>query len=64
MESGTLKVYTAKDLQLLFGIGKDRAYQLLHSKYFPVITINNRMFVTEDSLKKWLQSLEGKTIYF
>lgn len=63
MESESLKVYTAKDLQKLFGISKDRSYQLLHNKQFPTVTINKRMYVTEDALKKWLHNLEGKSIF-
>ena len=55
-----MQVYTAKDLQSILKIGKNAAYALMRSAGFPSYKINERYFVTEVSLNKWLSSIEGK----
>lgn len=55
-----MQVYTAKDLQSILKIGKNAAYALMRSAGFPSYKINERYFVTEVSLDKWLSSIEGK----
>ena len=53
MEYDSLKIYTAKDLQQIFGLSKNRIYDIMHQKAFPTIKIGRRYFVTEDALKEW-----------
>lgn len=55
-----MQVYTAKDLQSILKIGKNAVYALMRSAGFPSYKINERYFVTEVSLDKWLSSIEGK----
>lgn len=55
-----MKIYTVKDLQSVLKIGRDAAYSLMKSAGFPSYQINDRYFVTEESLDKWLNSIEGK----
>lgn len=54
------KLLTPKDIQCIFSIGKNQAYALMHSSGFPSITINNRIYVTQENLKKWLDTYTGR----
>ena len=45
---------TAKDLQEYFGCGKNQAYALMHSRGFPAIQINRRLYVAQEELDKWI----------
>ncbi len=54
------KLLTPKDIQCIFSIGKNQAYALMHSAGFPSITINNRIYVTQENLKKWLDTYTGR----
>ena len=48
------RLLTTKELQVHLGVGRDRAYQLMHSKGFPSIKIGGRYYVTRDALARWL----------
>lgn len=54
------KLLTPKDIQCIFSIGKNQAYALMHSAGFPSITINHRIYVTQENLKKWLDTYTGR----
>ena len=54
------RLLTAKDLQEIFQIGKNRAYELLHSQAFPTIRINGRMYVTRRHFNNWLDTYAGR----
>ena len=54
------RLLTAKDLQEIFHIGKNRAYELLHSQCFPTIRINSRLYVTKKHLSEWLDTYKGR----
>lgn len=54
------KLLTPKEIQCIFSIGKNQAYALMHSTGFPSITINNRIYVTQENLKKWLDTYTGR----
>lgn len=54
------KLLTSKDIQVIFSIGRNQAYALMHSDGFPTITINNRLYVEPDKLKKWLDTYAGR----
>ncbi|MBR1851615.1 MAG: helix-turn-helix domain-containing protein [Lachnospiraceae bacterium] len=49
------QLLTTKELQKRLGVGRDRAYQLMHSKGFPSIKIGARYYVTKDALTRWLK---------
>lgn len=46
---------TVKDLQSMLGIGRDRAYGLMHASGFPSIKIGGRYYVVPEELQKWIQ---------
>lgn len=55
-----LRVLTTKDIQDIFKIGKNSAYELMHSPAFPSFSINNRLYVTEEALADWLDTYKKK----
>ena len=57
-------LYTVKEIQEIFKIGRTKAYELMSSNGFPSFKINNRVYVEEQSLENWLRKREGKTFNF
>ena len=57
-------VYTAEDLMQIFDMGRDCTYRLMKSDGFPVITLNKRLYLEADMLKKWLKARTGKIYNF
>lgn len=51
-----VKLLTVKDLCPYLGCGKDRAYELMHSKSFPSIKIGHRYYVPENKLEEWTEN--------
>jgi excisionase family DNA binding protein len=46
---------SANDVAKVLGISRAKAYQLMHSKSFPTITIGKRMTVPKDKLIEWME---------
>ena len=44
-----------KDLQSRLGVGRDKAYALMHAKKFPSIKMGGRYYIEEEELEKWLK---------
>lgn len=44
-----------KDIMRIMGIGRDKAYDLLHSKQFPIVKVGRRILVHRDNLFAWLR---------
>jgi len=55
MEQNELKVLTPKDVQQILHIGKSKTMETFHRSDFPAYRIGNRMFITEENLKKWIE---------
>lgn len=53
---------TADNLREKLGIGRDRAYALMHSKSFPAMRIGGRYYVSEEALCRWIKNMENKTM--
>ena len=53
-----MKIYTAKDLQQMFGLSKNRIYDIMREKSFPSIKIGRRYFVTEEALREWTRTYQ------
>lgn len=56
-EKDSIIIYTANDLVDIFRISKTQAYNPIHAYGFPPIRINNRYFVPEDALCKWINPI-------
>jgi len=55
------RLLTYKDIQYIFGVGKNRAYELLNSSGFPTLKIGNRMYVSKKALDEWIATYTFKT---
>ena len=51
---------STNDLKNQLNIGRDAAYSLMRSRFFPSIRIGCRYYVNEESLKKWIATQEKK----
>ena len=49
-----MKMIDVKTMQGILGIGRDKAYNLMHSKGFPSIKLGGRYYVEEAALNEWL----------
>ena len=60
MDEDLYRILKAEDLVKRLGIGRDRAYSLMKSDGFPSTKIGKRYFITERSLRMWLDKYAGK----
>ena len=44
-----------KDIVEIFGISRDKAYDLVNSKGFPTVKIGKRIVVPKEHLLKWIK---------
>lgn len=45
-----------KDVQRILGVSKTTAYELMHSKKFPVVRVGEKCFrVPRDAFARWLE---------
>lgn len=54
------RLLTAKDLQYIFSISRNHAYELLNSKAFPTLQIGSRKYVSWEALQKWISTYTGR----
>lgn len=59
-EQETIKVLTTKDVSAILKLGRDATYSLMKSNSFPSYRLNNKLYVTEENLNKWLNSITHK----
>lgn len=45
-----------KDLQRIYGLGRDTCYQLLNRKDFPSVRIGTRHYVQKKKMEEWLNN--------
>lgn len=48
-------VLNVSDIQMLLGIGRKQAYELVHSKKFHVVTVGKRIKVSKKVLIQWME---------
>ena len=46
--------YTIKDIMRIFCCGRDKAYEIIHSRGFPKMTIGRKFLISPDALQKWI----------
>lgn len=56
------KVYTVKEVSLMLKLGRNATYKLMNSKTFPSYKINNKFFVNEDDLIKWMHAVRNREV--
>jgi hypothetical protein len=47
-------VYTVQDVQLLLGIGKNQAYELIKSEAFPTRKVGKKIIISKQVFDHWL----------
>ena len=47
-------LYSAKDIQIIFKVGKSKAYEIIGAKGFPKIKIGKQFYIPKNDLDKWL----------
>ncbi|MCL2080035.1 MAG: helix-turn-helix domain-containing protein [Oscillospiraceae bacterium] len=46
--------YTIKDIMCIFCCGRDKAYEIIHTRGFPKMTIGRKFLISPDALQKWI----------
>lgn len=59
-EQERINVLTVKDVSGILKLGRDSTYSLMKSNSFPSYRLNNKLYVTEENLNKWLNSITHK----
>ena len=62
MNSDVGKVLSVKDVQNIFGCGKNQAYEIFRINGFPGFKIGRRHYVYEKAFTAWLEKNQGKVI--
>ncbi|MBO5383372.1 MAG: helix-turn-helix domain-containing protein [Ruminococcus sp.] len=57
-----IKIYTTKEVGRILNLGKNATYKLMNSKSFPSYRINRKLFVSEEDLYKWIDTIKGREI--
>ena len=52
----TCQVLNVKQLAVYLGIGRNKAYELVHSSDFPALKIGKRIVVPKEQLDEWLKT--------
>lgn len=55
-------VLTPKDVAIVLGISRNKAYEVLHSKDFPAFQIGKQYRVHREQFVHWLNGSSGKKI--
>ncbi|MEM4993020.1 MULTISPECIES: helix-turn-helix domain-containing protein [Priestia] len=55
-------ILTAKHVQEILGVGKEKAYQLMDGESFPVIKIGRHKKVQREAFFRWIKSHEKEVI--
>ena len=54
--------YTIKDIMRIFCCGRDKAYEIIHSRGFPRMTVGRKFLVSPDALQKWINQNHNSDI--
>lgn len=59
-KTNDIVLYTSKEIQEMFCLDKFRTNCLMNRWAFPSFKINNRFYVEDSALRKWLETNDGK----
>jgi excisionase family DNA binding protein len=62
MVEETEKILTVKDIQAIFGCGKNQAYEIIHANGFPSFKIGRRYYIYQKAFAEWLEKNQNKVI--
>lgn len=49
---------SVNDVKDILGVSRAHIYNIFHSEGFPTVKIGNRLIVSKESLKRWLEEKE------
>lgn len=55
--SAEKRTYTVHEIQIILGIGKNQAYELVQSNVFKSVKIGNSIRISKSSFDKWLDNI-------
>ena len=55
-------VYSVEEVQVILGIGRAQAYELVKSNAFPCRKVGRRLLIPIEPFEKWLYSEEKENI--
>ena len=64
LDTDKIVLYTVDDIQMVFKIGRTKAYELMSASGFPSFRMNNRLYVEAGKLAAWIDKLAGKTFSY
>ena len=53
------KLITVKEFVSEYGIGTNKAYEIVNSKGFPIIRLGKKILIVRDRLDEWLENNIG-----
>ncbi|MBP3929788.1 MAG: helix-turn-helix domain-containing protein [Peptostreptococcaceae bacterium] len=55
------KLITVKEFVSEYGIGTNKAYEIVNSKGFPIIRLGKKILIVRDRLDEWLENNIGNS---
>ena len=55
------KLITVKEFVSEYGIGTNKAYEIVNSKGFPIIRLGKKILIVKDRLDEWLENNIGNS---
>ena len=55
------KLITVKEFVSEYGIGTNKAYEIVNSKGFPIIRLGKKILIVRDRLDEWLKNNIGNS---
>ena len=55
------KLITVKEFVSEYGIGTNKAYEIVNSKGFPIIRLGKKILIVRDRLDEWLEDNIGNS---
>ena len=55
------KLITVKEFVSEYGIGTNKAYEIVNSKGFPVIRLGKKILIIRDRIDEWLENNIGNS---
>lgn len=55
------KLLTVKEFASEYNIGTNKAYEMAHSKNFPMIRLGRKILIIKDRVEEWLENNIGNS---
>ena len=55
------KLITVKEFASEYGLGMNKAYEIVHAKDFPMIKVGTKILIIKDRVEEWLENNIGNS---